>query len=569
MYYLALATDYDGTLAHDGIVDLNTLAACDRLRRTGRKLILVTGRELDDLRRVFPELTRFDRIVAENGALLYRPATHEEIALAPPPPPAFIERLQAVNVDPLSVGRAIVATWEPNETVVLEAIRDLGLELQIIFNKGAVMVLPSGVNKASGLVAALHDLGLSPHNVVAVGDAENDHTFLRLCGCAVAVANALPMLKAEVDLVTAECRGAGVTELIERMIADDLADTLSRVDRHRILLGMRDDQPITMTPRCSGLLIAGTSGSGKSTLTTAVLEQLAAGGFQFCIVDPEGDYDQFDKVMTIGDASEQPNPARVVELLEHSEQSVAVNLLAIDIAKRPFYFADLLTHLDQLRARTARPHWIIIDEAHHMLPSATTSAVDTLPQAMKGVMLITVHPEHVSPAILQTIDTIVAMGCEPEQTLEAFCRHCGVPAPEVAGLSPAPGEALLWIRSSKTAPVRIRIAQPMQERRRHVRKYAEGHLGEDKSFYFRGADNKFNLRVQNLTLFVQIAEGVDDATWLHHLRAGDYSRWFRESIKDDGLADDVEDIERQESLTPADSRALVKAAVEKRYTTPI
>jgi hypothetical protein len=57
--------------------------------------------------------------------------------------------------------------------------------------------------------------------------------------------------------------------------------------------------------------------------------------------------------------------------------------------------------------------------------------------------------------------------------------------------------------------------------------------------------------MQNLTLFVQIAEGVDDATWLHHLRAGDYSRWFRESIKDDGLADDVEDIERQESLTPA------------------
>ena len=48
----------------------------------------------------------------------------------------------------------------------------------MIFNKGAVMILPSGVNKATGLAAALEELGLSPHNVVGVGDAENDHAFL-------------------------------------------------------------------------------------------------------------------------------------------------------------------------------------------------------------------------------------------------------------------------------------------------------------------------------------------------------------------------------------------------------
>src|SRR5579871_6557158 len=167
MHIVCLATDYDGTIAHDGIVDEATFSALDEFRRSGRKLILVTGRELPDLSACLPRLDLFDRVVAENGALLYNPATKQERPLAPEPPEAFVAALRAENVRPLSVGRSIVATWEPNETTVLNTIRDLGLELQIVFNKGAVMVLPAGVNKASGLAAALEDLGLSAHNVAA------------------------------------------------------------------------------------------------------------------------------------------------------------------------------------------------------------------------------------------------------------------------------------------------------------------------------------------------------------------------------------------------------------------
>lgn len=69
------------------------------------------------------------------------------------------------------MGRVIVATWEPHQTTVLEVIRELGLELHVIFNKGAVMILPSGVNKATGMAATLDELGLSPHNTVGIGDA--------------------------------------------------------------------------------------------------------------------------------------------------------------------------------------------------------------------------------------------------------------------------------------------------------------------------------------------------------------------------------------------------------------
>jgi HAD superfamily hydrolase (TIGR01484 family) len=224
MRYRVLASDYDGTLATDGRVDEETLAAIERLRDSGRKLVLVTGRHLDDLLNVFPQINLCDWVVAENGALLYQPATREEKPLGESPPEEFIKALQERGVDSLAVGKVIVATWHPHETTVLEVIRELGLEWQVIFNKGAVMVLPSGINKAFGLSAALDEMGLSPHNTVSVGDAENDHALLDSCGCGVAVANALPMLKEHADYVTKGERGAGVVELIDRLIASDLAE---------------------------------------------------------------------------------------------------------------------------------------------------------------------------------------------------------------------------------------------------------------------------------------------------------------------------------------------------------
>ena len=123
----------------------------------------------------------------------------------------------------MSAGHVIIATREPNEIVVLDTIRSMGLELEIIFNKGAVMILPSGVNKATGLDAGLKELGFSAETCVGAGDAENDHAFLSFCGFGAAVANALPMLKGRADLVTTASHGAGVAELIERLLTDDLA----------------------------------------------------------------------------------------------------------------------------------------------------------------------------------------------------------------------------------------------------------------------------------------------------------------------------------------------------------
>jgi HAD superfamily hydrolase (TIGR01484 family) len=566
MRYLALATDYDGTLAHDGRVDDATLEALTRLRGSGRRLLLVTGRELPDLQETFPRLDLFDRVVAENGALLYRPSTKEEKALASPPPPAFLEELARRGVRPVSAGRVIVATWEPHQAAVLDAILHLGLELQVIFNKGAVMVLPSGVNKATGLTAALAELGLSTHNTVGIGDAENDHAFLAACECALAVDNALPALKERADRVTRGDHGAGVVELIDQLTEDDLAGLAPKLARHDILLGKREDGgEERVEPYGLSVMVAGTSGSGKSTLTKGLLERLAAAGYQYVIVDPEGDYDAFDGALALGDPRRGPVAEEVLNSLEAAGHNVVVNLLGVPLEERPAFFDALLPRLQELRTRTGRPHWLVVDEAHHLLPTAWTPAGQTVPRQLGSALFITVHPESVARPVLESVGLVLAVGDKPEETLANFARTAGVKPPKVRPTELDAGETLAWRPGA--APVRVKSEPPEAEHRRHSRKYAEGSVGPDRSFVFRGPSDKLNLRAQNLVLFLQMADGVDDETWLYHLRRKEYSAWFRDAIKDDELAAEAEAVE-DEDLPAKESRAKVREAVEKRYTLP-
>ena len=226
MRYHLLATDYDGTIAFDGKVDEPTVEALRHAKGKGLRLVMVTGRELTDLFNTFEHSILFDRIVAENGAVLYDPATKAVELISSPPPPALVEALERQSV-PLSIGHSIIATVEPYEHQVLAAIRDLGLEWHVIFNKGSVMALPSDVTKATGLAPALAALQISADRTVGVGDAENDQAFLRMCGLAVAVDNALPIVKKAADVVTAGARGDGVIELIARLLAGEF-DTLVR-----------------------------------------------------------------------------------------------------------------------------------------------------------------------------------------------------------------------------------------------------------------------------------------------------------------------------------------------------
>jgi HAD superfamily hydrolase (TIGR01484 family) len=219
--YLALATDYDGTIAQHGDVTDATRDALQRWKEAGRKLLLVTGRELPDLQKACPFSKMFDCIVAENGALLYWPGTGQKNTLTAAPPKEFIDCLRARGVSPLSFGEAIVATQENYKGVVLDVIEELGVKLKVILNKGALMVLPTSVDKATGLIAAANAMGLALADIAGVGDAENDQVFLALCGYSAAVGNALSFLKKQAHYVTKATHGAGVEELIEKLLSAD------------------------------------------------------------------------------------------------------------------------------------------------------------------------------------------------------------------------------------------------------------------------------------------------------------------------------------------------------------
>jgi HAD superfamily hydrolase (TIGR01484 family) len=220
MRYLALAADYDGTLASGGVVAPPVVHALERLKASGRKLLLVTGREMDEIIEIFPRLDLFDLAVVENGAVLYRPHDRSEKYLAARPPEKFLDELRRRNVSPLNVGRIIAASTADNAPEILDAIRESGLNLEIIFNKDSVMVLPKGVDKATGLGAALDELKLPLGEVVAVGDGENDIPMLEIAGCGAAVAGALETVKRAADIVLAADAGEGVIELIGRMLGE-------------------------------------------------------------------------------------------------------------------------------------------------------------------------------------------------------------------------------------------------------------------------------------------------------------------------------------------------------------
>jgi hydroxymethylpyrimidine pyrophosphatase-like HAD family hydrolase len=382
--------------------------------------------------------------VAENGATLFDPRSACEEVLAEEPPARFVRLLQQKGVTPLELGRVIVATDESRSKAVLNAIHDLGLELHMIFNKGSLMILPSGVNKATGLKVALNRLGLSIHSVAGIGDAENDHAFLAACEFAAAVANALPTLKERVHLVTqGEC-GAGVTELMHQIAENDLR-------RHAAWLGQpinvgRDERghDVNLLPAAVNL-IAGTSGAGKSKVTTAFLEGLASSKYQFSVLDAEGDYENLEQAVVLGDSLHVPTPSDLLKALEHPSRNVVANMLGVELGQRPAVFRTMLSELQSLRNRLGRPHCIVVDEAHHFLspPGATAnglSGVNELP----GVTLVTVRPDGLPANILTTVHTLIVAGPDSADSIETFSKTAGVTPPYLSETRLDRGQMVAW-----------------------------------------------------------------------------------------------------------------------------
>jgi hypothetical protein len=178
-----------------------------------------------------------------------------------------------------------------------------------------------------------------------------------------------------------------------------------------------------------------------------------------------------------------------------------------------------------------------------------------------------VHPGHVSPQALSKINTVIVVGRDPGNFLREFAQTVDVAPAEGPMRDLDRGEALVWFRDEDRLIAELKVEPARNEHLRHRRKYAEGELEPERSFYFRGLEGALNLRAQNLNMFLQLAEGVDEKTWEFHLKRGDYSSWLRGSLKDDELADAIAEIERDGSLN-GDSRQKVKEKILEKYTAP-
>lgn len=559
--YKIFVSDYDGTLAKHGKVSDKTVQALLELKETQRITVLVTGREMKDLKIVFPAYDLFDYIIAENGAVIHFTENGKEELLGPSPDPAFIESLKAADVSPLSVGKVIVATWVPHDKTVLELIKKSGSEHQVIFNKGAVMVLPPGINKATGLSALLHHLNMSLHNVVAVGDAENDTALLQASECAVAVKNAIPPLRSSADFVLSHDNGEGVLELVDQLKSNDLNDLALKMTRHKLLLGKRTDneKDYVIDPHRSGILLSGSSGGGKSTFAASFTERLAEKNYQFCLIDPEGDYLELPNVMTVGNEKSLPTMEEIETLLINPENNVVICTLSVPFTDRPAFFFKLLELLLELREKYAHPHWILVDEAHHFLNVNNES--QPLPDRFMNFLFISNAPEQLLPEVIRRVGMIVLVGHKPAGLLKKITqaqKRKSLSAPTLEK-----GEALVWDVENDKVGTTISFNLPKSRPHRHKKKYAQGDL-KDKSFFFTGKEKKLNLKAGNLVMFAHIAKGIDDDTWRYHLNRKDFFYWFRDSIKDDDLAKIAEEARHEENLSK--SKQLVTDFIHEHYT---
>jgi len=464
MRFVAVALDFDGTIAHDSHVPARVVAGLRRVKESGRQMLLVTGRELPELLAIFPEIALFDRVVAENGAVLYRPDTGESRDLADPPPPQLVALLRARDV-PISVGDSIIATVEPYETAVLAAIRELGLERPVIFNKGAVMILPPGVNKASGLAAALHELGLSARNIVAVGDAENDHALLDAAEYSVAVENAIPTLKAAADRVTVQPGGDGVLEILAELLESDLANTPPAHQRRALVIGRAEGGAnVCLPPAGLSMLVTGAHKSGKSTFTRRVLERLCAAGYQCCVLDGRGEYLDFEPAVVFGTQMTAPDPFEILTALEKPDLQAVVCLAAVPQAKRAAFFDRLNLELRRLREKTGRPHWLVIDEAQELVPKAGSGIAEARAPA-ENTIYVTTDPGAIAIRILATVEVIAARGASAGASLEAFATAVAAAKPPGALRSPGEHQALVWFHRTGTAPTLITLPPRITEKR--------------------------------------------------------------------------------------------------------
>jgi hypothetical protein len=572
MRFRILALDFDGTIATDGRVDPDVAAAIAEERAEGRVVVLVTGRILDDLRCRLGGLRAFDAVVAEEGAVLAFPQSGSSRVLAPPPSRALLAGLAARGI-PARAGRCVVECDAVHSGRVLALVRELELPLVIHFNRGRMMVLPQAVSKATGLREALRSLRLSPHNAIAIGDAENDHELLAVCEVGVAVAWGSAALRQAADVVLA---GTGPHDVAAWVRAASRSDELTppAAARRRLLLGRHaDGTEAHLGVRGRNVLIAGDPASGKSWLAGLLAEQLVLQGYGICVVDPEGDYGELAAlpgVQVLGGSDALPSARDLTRVLAHPDASAVVDLSCARNAQKPAYVRWLLELLADMRRRTGLPHRILVDEAHYFLHEPDWAA--RLTGELQGCTLITYRASDLAPDVLRACEAVFVTRATDAREAQVLHRLCGGAESaehwqrtlaelelDEAALLPGADEAAGRL-------VRFRIAPRLTHHVRHEHKYLDAPLAEHLAFRFAPEAGLAARPARSLREFLEILDCAGADQLDGHLARGDFSRWIEGVFHDGPLATRVRELEELHRLGRlADVNDALIQAVRARY----
>lgn len=548
----ALALAYDGTLASPDRLADATVAALERARRAGLQLVLVTGRTFFELTRVCHRLDLFDVVVVENGAVLHDPADGAIRDEGPEPPPRLIAALDRAGI-PLQVGRVIVATGHSYEAQVRRLMAEAGVELDLVRGRAALRLLPRGVSKGSGVRQALRRLGLSFHDVLAVGDAEDDLELLEACGFTACPGNAVAEVRQVADWVFAGDGAEAVRRALDGPILDGTLPP-PRSGRERITLGWArtTTEPVTIPAHGVNLLVHGDSLSGKSWLTGGLVERLVAARYATCVIDPEGDYQALADVRgvtwcEVGAAEAWDGVLAAFE--RNPAASVVADLSALPSAGQLALVGHGLAMLSRLRALRGLPHWIVLDEAHYALHD-TGVPDEVAGLAAKGFCLVTYRPSALRDRVLDTIDLLV-FGCTraPAELafLAALLERRGRCEPSVLQTLPELTPPNYLLASGDAAAGAVTFVAPPRATRhvRHLGKYADQPVASSSAFVFRRRNGCAVATADTLRSFLTCLEEVDDDVLAHHAARGDLSRWIVDVFLDRRLASQVRKAERR------------------------
>ncbi|WP_207901462.1 HAD hydrolase family protein [Acidipila rosea] len=575
MRFLAVALDYDGTIAKSDVLDAEVRQAIASLRAQNIVIVIVTGRILSELERVAGDLQFVDAVVAENGAVIYVPESGYSKLLGEPPSALLLNALRLEGVA-FKSGQSIIEADAKDAPLLLEKLRVLELPLALIFNRGRVMVLGQAISKATGLREMFKILRLSPHNAVAIGDAENDHELLRSCEIGTAVAWGSPVLMATADYVLPGKGPEAVADYLLTLASSHQIPT-SLKTRRSLLLGYTDaGDPFTLAVRGRTVLVAGDTKSGKSWAAGLLCEQLILFGYSLLIVDPEGDYTSLEAlpgVIVFGGEDPLPRPRDLLRALRHGDVSVVIDLSHTPQHLRLEYVRNLLPSIATLRHYTGLPHRIVVDEAHYFLHDEGSKGL--LDLDARSYILVSYRASKLHPSILANVEAVIVTRESDPAEIATLRNICGAQTGRMseadwmhmfAGMAIGEAAALPITLESEGEVTRIHLAPRLTPHVRHVAKYIDIPVSEGNQFVFWRYGQMSDERARSLRQLVSVLETWPASALADHLKRNDLSRWIADVFGDYPLAKTIEKIENaSRSGTPNDVSSDMIEAIRTRY----